>query len=175
MRSFTTFVVGHEIGHVYVGHTYTQDAIPVIISEGMDRVVKRESEADAMGLSAVWDGMAHGEPSMSIDITWLGPVLFLSSMMGFSLLGQPLHSSTVDEAAIARATFWHRRLFLLVKGLMNNLVQNAFDDERVRAVADVVPLLACAVVEWLRLSSLDEPADEPFNLIVYDDLVPLCE
>jgi hypothetical protein len=58
---------------------------------------------------------------------------------------------------------------------MNNLVHNGFDRQRVRAIAEAVPSLACAVVEWLRLSSLGKPADEPFNLIVYDDLVELCK
>jgi hypothetical protein len=167
LHGFTTFVAGHEIAHVYLGHIGSQPRIHMLEgNHGLQPGLAREVEADVVGLGAIWDGM-RAEAGMSIDYTWLGPVAFLSSMAGVHLIGRNLDDPLLEEAAIEPAVTWTTRLQWMVHALLDMLRGNDFEVERIRRVGTAIPPVAAAITEWLRINAL--PDGQP-SYQLYGDL-----
>jgi hypothetical protein len=155
-RGFTTHVAGHEIGHIYLGHIGPQPRIQLIGGDhGLPTGVVREVEADVVGMTAVWDGVA-ATTGGSIDFTWLGPVTFLAAMTGVKLVDVDVNDPSLDQATIEPALIYRTRLCFVVRYLMESLVANRFEAERVRRIAIAVPPVAAAIIEWLRINALPD-------------------
>lgn len=167
-----TFVAGHEVGHIYLGHTDVRDRLNPFTSlpEGMPPHRADEMAADAVGLTAIWDGMSQGQEGVSIDYTWIAPVLFLAFKSGWA-------ASVADEddpASVEHFTDWAARLQVLIRTLLLNLRRNGFEAHRTETVQRSAPLLAGAVHEWVRLGGLiGEGID--FDPTVYLTVKAVCD
>jgi hypothetical protein len=89
-ESIVTFVLGHELGHTWLGHTGSVARKRVEDDYGFEYVsatAGRECEADIVGLVATIDGMAFCDGQTyrcSIEYSCVGPVLFCAAMLALS-------------------------------------------------------------------------------------------
>jgi hypothetical protein len=146
MRGMITFVVGHEMGHVYLGHTgFHPSALvnEVVEKRASEDPLFREIHADNIGLICVWDGLASGTHHFaSIDVSWIGPALLLSMLTGLAL--------NDDEQNTRK---WLGRLYKFANNLVNGMRRTQFDSDRVGLVERALPVVSSAVVEWVRRES----------------------
>jgi hypothetical protein len=176
ITAYVTFVAGHEVGHIYLGHTGARElaspflAIPSQISPGH----ADEIAADTVGMASVWDGMSHNDEfGASIDYTWLVPVIFVASRAG--------RSATVRDPDDARSiddwTGWILRLQLMLKWLIVNLTKNNFEIHRIMPILLSAPPLAGAVYEWVRIGVLTQggASADQFDSTAYETLKRECD
>jgi hypothetical protein len=176
-RALTTFIVGHEMGHVYLGHIGSHPRKPVLTDSGrlpFSDLLALEIEADHFGLISVWDGLANateGGSSASIDYTWVVPVFFLSTMFASSMYAFP--KTTYEEE---NAEKWLYRLtFLLNLGLCRPLRRLGFESARAQRVISTAPTVAAATVEWIRLELSNAPTSEKPDYDLFHALRDLLE
>ena len=168
-NALVTFIIGHEMGHVYLGHTGFRERTQLVTSAPaapFSEYLMCEVEADGVGLLSVWDGMANGTNGtrVPIDYTWVAPVFFLAGMLGLSM------NMSNDSAQK-----WAWRLLLLVKGLTGSLRAAGFEPDRVRRVMSSAPAIAEAMARWIWLElSPDEEARKWPDLILFEQLASVC-
>ncbi|WP_396908096.1 hypothetical protein [Mycolicibacterium sp.] len=142
----TTFVIGHEAGHLHLGHFGDRRRFdPFVGGEPIDPGLRRETGSDTVGVCTVWDGMsAHGHGS--IDATWIGPVLALATSAGLAAAYPIADQHTTNDT-------WHDwvyRLSTCVRGLGAWMFGNGFSYARTCAVLGAAVPLAAAVYEYMR-------------------------
>ncbi|MGD0294772.1 MAG: hypothetical protein ABSB30_13050 [Terracidiphilus sp.] len=164
--AMTTFVIGHEMGHIYLGHTGFHPRKLLITSQTLPfpAPFRAEIEADLVGTMSVFDGIAAevSKSRFSIDFTWIAPLLYLSTMTGVAL-----HYS--DE----KAQEWAWRLIMFSKTLVGTLQKCEFEHERIRRISLSLPTIAAATIEWMRLE-LAPSAPNDFSYIFLDQLRTVC-
>lgn len=145
LMASVTFIAGHEVGHIYLGHTGVTKPLSPFVSLGNEMPTRQADEwaADGVGLTSLWDGMG-------IDHTWIAPLLFLALNSGWAASV----ADTDEPESMERVYDWVRRLVVLVRNLVINLFRNGFEPRRVEPILRCAPLVAGAVHEWVRLGGL---------------------
>lgn len=168
-----TFVAGHEAGHIYHGHTdlWPQTSIFRSVPDSVPRLCVDEVSADAAGIAAVWDGIKKNH-EISIDISWVGPILSLAHEAGITAAYPP--EDTEKEEEYHR---WLLRLEYALRAIATNLHGNDFEKLRSIQIVGAALPLAVAVYEYYRCGG-DSVCDGPTLGIsgseLYDTLEPLC-
>jgi hypothetical protein len=163
-----TFIVGHEMGHIYLGHTGFHPRKRIITGlqdAQVSQSAVSEAEADYVGLVSVWDGMANQKDggNISIDYTWVAPVFFLSTMIGLSL---PVSEENANK--------WTFRLFILIRGLIGNLRAAGFEQERIQRIILNTPLVAGSIVEWIWQEMTSDRSNESPGWRLFEQLTKYC-
>lgn len=141
----TTFVAGHEAGHLYLGHFGDRVLIEPISGGDIPPSLRREMAADTVGIGAVWDGLESNGLG-SIDYTWPGPIIALAASAGIAAA----HPQTDADTANDTWADWVYRLCLAVRVLGRWLIDNGFGLSRSRPIlVGAAPLAAC-VYEYVR-------------------------
>jgi hypothetical protein len=149
LQALVSFVIGHEAGHIFLGHVGDQDKRTVISPETMaPRGVKAEDvtelEADLIGLLVLWDGMRHGNLfSTSIEYTCIAPFLFMSVMAGYC------YYKLQDER---KTTLWQQRSLSLLERAIWQMRHLGFERRRIDILARSVPVLMAASTSWVATS-----------------------
>jgi hypothetical protein len=141
----TTFVAGHEAGHLYLGHFGDRELIDLISGgDSMPPILRREVAADGLGIASVWDGFASN--GLSIDETWPGPVLALAVSAGRAAAHPDTDRGTTQDTW----EDWVHRLSLAIHALGQSLIGNGFGLARSGPIlAAAAPLAAC-IYEYVR-------------------------
>lgn len=140
------FMAGHEAGHLYLGHFGDRELIePITGGSTVSPILKRERDADTIGINAVWDGLeSHGYGS--IDYTWVGPVLALAIHAGIAAAHPYSDRGTPDDSW----QDWVHRLATAIRVMGEWLIGNGFGWTRsVPILCAAVPLAACTY-EYVR-------------------------
>ena len=121
-RVQTTFIIGHEMGHLYLGHLGSHPRTQLLRSSSplpFSDLFASEIEADMIGMLSIWDGYTNATEggSASIDHTWVVPLFFLATMLGFA-------QATSEEE---NAEKWWYRLYFLCRSLKGSLREADFE------------------------------------------------
>lgn len=143
--AITTFVAGHEAGHLYLGHFFDRAVIELIRGGDLSVVLKEEIGADMVGIAAVWDGLSS-TASMSIDYSWIGPILALAVSAGLAAAHPGTDAGTRDDTCDS----WIVRLEYCLIVLARWLRGNAFEPVRVERILGAATPLSVAVYEYMR-------------------------
>lgn len=174
----TVFVAGHEAGHLYLGHFGDRNPIEAILGgRSISPNLRREMEADSVGINAVWDGLASN--GLSIDITFVGPVVVaLAASAGLAAAHPRTDYGTTNDTW----QDWVYRLRLAIRVLGEWLIGNGLGLTRSGPIlAAAAPLAAC-IYEYVRTGGdladgngrLGAPGAEVYAMLE-DTALPLLE
>jgi hypothetical protein len=171
--ALVTFEAGHEAGHIYHGHTGLWPATSAFrrLPRSTPAPWVDEASADTVGLAAVWDGMAEHQ-QISIDLTWVGPILSLACSAGITA-AYPATDVEIEE----EYRHWLFRLECALRALAANLRGNHFEVDRSTQILGAAVPLAAAVYEYWRCGG-DRVSDVPTlgrpGSALYASLAAVC-
>lgn len=166
--ALATFMVGHEAGHIYYRHTGVSP-LPGIFT-GPPPVPQSwvdEASADAVGIAATWDGM-NSNQEVSIDESWLGPILSLAYHAGREAAQSP--EAHQNRPAVQA---WLFRLRTALGVLGQWLRGNGFEAPRAARILAAATSLAAGFYEYVRtggdaphqVETLGEPGSTVFDVL----------
>jgi len=167
--ALTTFIVGHECGHLLLGHSKSFDD-KVVIHKYPGKLtpqLKQEMESDIIGLTLMWDGCANVPNKLPIDISYMLPFLVLAYFIARIEINKNMQ--LVDA--------YMERWFSLTFSIINNLEQANFERYRIDRIKQGIPLWTYILYQWI-VSDYDRftgKKETELNITFLDDLMKVMQ